>query len=738
MRYLINEYGLFYDGSITANYKTKFKSATSNAISNASQTKAIKDTTSVLNGIVHEIHESMDGIFYSRSTDGGNTFSKEEVVNYNSNTLDANGNKNSYLNVLRRYQTLYPLTQTDQYNNVIATWERYNTNTQKTEICVSRRYRDPGFLTMSWFRYLDYQNKPVFISFDTPPDFNSNPKVFGIEEEFNYGETNQTIIYVLHLEPYNNNQKKLVVSTSAHHNGILRQNFELDHGNISDVSVTGLKGGNGCYTFYFAYVKDNKIIYRKEEFLYNIGLDFSIGSEEMDDTFTNNDGQLTRTSPDISLKNGKPIIAYRGNHTRNWNVSFGTGNNEDNWITVNLSPIIVYYKNSNNNDWTKIVYESDGQHVNEYPNVEGSKDADAYLLNFKAAPSLYKQFAKVLSVPHNNYHCDPPSYNASDAKLVRGCYTGLNGANSNPMLLTLNQNNLLYDIGKHQFVLTESVSNGNGTDGFDNMSGVIEKNDANYFFNLGPIFVRNIVCGFDPSEPPSSVESAVEFNSNMISNNFSLSNNDTIIIGAYGNYIATNTANFQEIKYHVCLMNSNTGEVFQELFRDTVKYEDSVETEYLRGYIISGIQNGTDNFYLQLFVDTTDAGDATCGVNGVYTVTGTGEGDNPVNYKKKVHFGKDNSIKPTNVIPKEYSLSQNYPNPFNPVTNIKYQLPKDGFVTLKIYDITGREIANLVKEYKQAGYYTVSFNGSNFASGVYFYRIQVGDFMQVKKMVLIK
>jgi len=89
-------------------------------------------------------------------------------------------------------------------------------------------------------------------------------------------------------------------------------------------------------------------------------------------------------------------------------------------------------------------------------------------------------------------------------------------------------------------------------------------------------------------------------------------------------------------------------------------------------------------------------------------------------------------------IPKEYSLSQNYPNPFNPVTNIKYQLQKDGFVSLKVYDITGREIAKLVSEQKQAGTYTISFNGGNFASGVYFYRIQSDDFVQVKKMLLIK
>ncbi|MEI7483159.1 MAG: T9SS type A sorting domain-containing protein [Ignavibacteriota bacterium] len=89
-------------------------------------------------------------------------------------------------------------------------------------------------------------------------------------------------------------------------------------------------------------------------------------------------------------------------------------------------------------------------------------------------------------------------------------------------------------------------------------------------------------------------------------------------------------------------------------------------------------------------------------------------------------------------IPREFNLSQNYPNPFNPATKINFELPKQGFITLKVYDIIGREIKTLVNEVKQAGYYTVDFNGSSLASGVYFYRIQSGDFVSVKRMVLVK
>ena len=92
-----------------------------------------------------------------------------------------------------------------------------------------------------------------------------------------------------------------------------------------------------------------------------------------------------------------------------------------------------------------------------------------------------------------------------------------------------------------------------------------------------------------------------------------------------------------------------------------------------------------------------------------------------------------------NTIPTEYSISQNYPNPFNPTTIINFGLPKAGLVKLVVYDILGRTVQTLVNnEFKEAGNYKADFDGTNFASGVYFYRIEAGDFVQIKKMVLIK
>jgi len=90
------------------------------------------------------------------------------------------------------------------------------------------------------------------------------------------------------------------------------------------------------------------------------------------------------------------------------------------------------------------------------------------------------------------------------------------------------------------------------------------------------------------------------------------------------------------------------------------------------------------------------------------------------------------------VYPTEYALSQNYPNPFNPSTTIKYSVPELSFVTIKFYDVLGSEVATLVNEEKPVGTYEVNWNATNLPSGVYFYRLQAGDFVQTRKMILLK
>jgi len=95
-------------------------------------------------------------------------------------------------------------------------------------------------------------------------------------------------------------------------------------------------------------------------------------------------------------------------------------------------------------------------------------------------------------------------------------------------------------------------------------------------------------------------------------------------------------------------------------------------------------------------------------------------------------------ITPTPIIPDKYDLSQNYPNPFNPTTTINFNIPTKEFVVLKVYNVLGKEVATLVNETKNEGSYNVNFDASALSSGTYFYRLEAGDYTNVKKMILLK
>ena len=85
-----------------------------------------------------------------------------------------------------------------------------------------------------------------------------------------------------------------------------------------------------------------------------------------------------------------------------------------------------------------------------------------------------------------------------------------------------------------------------------------------------------------------------------------------------------------------------------------------------------------------------------------------------------------------------FRLEQNYPNPFNPTTTIEYTIPKADRVILKIYDILGREVTTLVNGEQLKGKYSIAFNANKLASGVYFYRLRAGNFVETKKLILMK
>ena len=126
-----------------------------------------------------------------------------------------------------------------------------------------------------------------------------------------------------------------------------------------------------------------------------------------------------------------------------------------------------------------------------------------------------------------------------------------------------------------------------------------------------------------------------------------------------------------------------------------------------------------------------------------YTIEGT-DGEYTVNSENGEFVLDNTSLSIDNdIMPKEFVLYQNYPNPFNPITSLRYDLPNDGLVNITIYDMMGRIVKTLVNSSLTAGYKSIQWNATNdrdeaVSAGLYLYTIDVGEFRQTKKMVLLK
>jgi|GEM_PF-1348284 len=212
------------------------------------------------------------------------------------------------------------------------------------------------------------------------------------------------------------------------------------------------------------------------------------------------------------------------------------------------------------------------------------------------------------------------------------------------------------------------------------------------------------------------------------------------------------------------ILNATFGGLNSIYYLENVYFPDP-----LNGWVSGGLTNTITNEYLNLILKTSDGGQtwtqqtfstgksSDYKLNSVYfinSLTGWAVGDGGV--IMKTTDGGTTYVEPNNEsVPESYALYQNYPNPFNPETKIKFEIPSSevgespgrwwmrnadgvGLVTLKVFDVTGREVVTLVNEKLQPGFYEVTFDGSNLPSGVYFCQLKAGSFKDTKKLVLQK
>ena len=175
------------------------------------------------------------------------------------------------------------------------------------------------------------------------------------------------------------------------------------------------------------------------------------------------------------------------------------------------------------------------------------------------------------------------------------------------------------------------------------------------------------------------------------------------------------------VRYSAVLIDNSTGKSIGTI-RDVTLNSGNTHGYALVPYLLNTDGIGTKTVRIK-FTVTTNIDSPQVALINSYQLEGVGDSSSVQSL----------SLQQVNII-KDYELSQNYPNPFNPTTIISYQLPKDGHVSLKVYDVLGREVATLVDANQTVGRYNVNFDGSRLASGVYFYRLTSGSYVSTKKM----
>lgn len=258
--------------------------------------------------------------------------------------------------------------------------------------------------------------------------------------------------------------------------------------------------------------------------------------------------------------------------------------------------------------------------------------------------------------------------------------------------------------------------------------GTISAQHAQFFFNFGDIIVDDRSIGFIPLPQHPSYDSVDVLNEYSLTEPFDIYDGiDFMYTILYGITDSSGAAALlvdgKYVSNNLYLIDDATGEVIAPL--DNVVFEEGNIFQYANvRYQLE--TTGLGNGRVRMKLVTANNFEAEYSLNESYTDGSEALEKSLIKKKKAI----------TTIT--KYAISQNFPNPFNPTTKINYQIPQTGFVKLKIYDILGKEVASLVNEEKNPGRYSVNFDASKLASGVYIYQLRVNNYLSSKKMLLLK
>lgn len=434
--------------------------------------------------------------------------------------------------------------------------------------------------------------------------------------------------------------------------------------------------------------------------------------------------------PSIScVHNGNPIVSWVADYGDIAGGGGGTGKNEAENGTESIEPRVVVragdIDGSHWGDFFKV-----GDHVASADNnslLNAPNDASIIAWTEGSNPNYSSKWVRRQSTGYTSEHS--LSNNGKQIQISNGTsLTDIGG-------VLLSTSTTPYDLTRTTTDFSQQFHGGGITKIKDYVElaygreGVIAKNGIEFLFDIGDVIVGDSVIKFIVCPDTVAYSSAAELNDLVRTEAFNLNSTSEFYFTDF--YYVLNKEEADSllteddvVSFKAELINEQTGAVVGTF--DNITYtKEQLERYDNASYQVDCGNITSGNYYLRLV--TSVQGDA-----GYFL-------GNVQNNEEELEKHNYNQINfDGTALPTVYVLSQNFPNPFNPATTINYQLPQTGFITLKVFDILGREVATLVNEQKIQGRYSVNFNASRLASGVYIYQVRVNDFVSSKKMMLVK
>ncbi|MDY0082710.1 MAG: T9SS type A sorting domain-containing protein [Ignavibacteriaceae bacterium] len=662
--------------NLTAYYKGNLRSNDQHGISSNSQRKMVRTD----NGIYHLVYESMGNVYYTHSLTSNfdGSWSQEELLRTNAKNPAIEYHVNNVKIVFEFYDPVYG-------DDAIIYLSAYAPNASGVYTQVVNECEEVANFPVSYFGnakpVISYNQVQLFIAYrkNSTEGLKERTKWFNINTGL-WNWSNEAAIPGTNLYSINPS----VVESYAH----IHLVYESQNSIMYKYAVTESYSG---------------------PWQYDAAINVSTGS-----------GFKTNNNPNISIagSNNYVIISWTGIYTSAMDKVIAKEHEDG------LRRYAAVVKAGLRSSWGG--FSSFSNNVN-YTNNNSISAADGSILTWSEMNGQYSKYVKRNSDGTygtiTNLTSNGIQTMASNADYFSNIEVMVfNNTTTAPYLLNKCTNNFsLVPLAKAVETETIDISYGR--------SGVVEKNNIEFLFNIGEVMLDGQAIRFVNRIDTLPVNSVEELNEFARTESFSLNSQSELIFSNYYYVVNPSLADsvltdIFNVNFKCELVNSATNQVVGTF--DNITYNKSNVQIYANpSYLIDcfGIESGS--YYLKLTTAVNDS---------VNLFISDIQRDDIVLEKSNLLVRNFNGAdKPT-----LYELSQNYPNPFNPSTTIRYQTPQDGIVTLRIYDILGAVVATLINEEKAAGKYEVNFDASKLSSGVYIYKIQAGGFISSKKMILIK